>query len=105
FSEATKQFGFISLAKTEDFFQPASLTTTTEPNFTTEVSKLKNVNFCVYLGSTISSDGSLGQELSNRIQKASQGFGRLCHRIFSQHTNRLSTKSMIYNAAMVASLL
>lgn len=68
FSEATKQFGhIISLEKNEVLFQPAPATT--KPNISITGTKLKNGSNFTYLGSSISDDRSLGQEISNRIQR------------------------------------
>ncbi|KAL8569704.1 hypothetical protein ACOMHN_005821 [Nucella lapillus] len=45
-----------------------------------------------YLGSVISSDGSLDKEINAMICKASQALGRLRARVLNQHNIQLSTK-------------
>ena len=76
FFEASNLFGLtIILGKTEVIFQPAPNTVHSQPCITIGDMQLKNVNSFRYLGSTISSDGSLDKEITARIQKASQALG------------------------------
>ena len=66
---------------------------------------MKNSDSFKYLGSIISSDGSLDNEIEARISKASQALGRLKHKILKQHNIRLRTKIKVYNAVVLPSLL
>ena len=78
-SEAAKAFGLtISLRKTEVMLQPApGLTPPPEPSIVIEGTKLNNVECFTYLGSTLTSTGSMDREVSNRLAKAGASFGRL----------------------------
>ena len=106
FSEASKLFGLtISLGKTEVFFQPAPNTVHSQPCITIGDTQLKNVDSFRYLGSTISSDGSLDKEITARTQKASQALGQLRTKILQHKNIRMSTKLKVYNAVVLSSLL
>lgn len=59
----------------------------------------------VYLGSTLSSDNSLDQEITNRIRAAHCSYGRLMRRVFLNHGLRTCTKLAVYQAVVVSSLL
>ncbi|KAK3885538.1 hypothetical protein Pcinc_010279 [Petrolisthes cinctipes] len=58
-----------------------------------------------YLGSVISSDGSLDREISARISKASQALGRLHTRVMNHKCIKLATKIKVYKAVILTSLL
>jgi len=106
FAEASRLFGLtISLGKTEVLFQPSSLSTGRLPSITIEETELKTVDEFKYLGSVISNDGSLDQEINSRICKASQALGRLRTRVLEQHNIQRSTKLAIYNTVVLTSLL
>jgi transcription termination factor 2 len=106
FSEAAKLFGLtISLGKTEVLLQPAPNTTPPQPCITIDGTQLKNVDMFKYLGSTISSDGTLDKEIVARIQKASQALGRLRTKVLQHKDIRLSTELKVYNAIVLPSLL
>ena len=106
FSEASKQFGLtISLGKTEVLHQPAPNSTAPQPSITIDGTELKIVDSFKYLGSVISNDGSLDQEISARISKASQALGRLRNRVLNHHNITLTTKLKVYNAVVISSLL
>ncbi|KAL8570335.1 hypothetical protein ACOMHN_035753 [Nucella lapillus] len=106
FAEAFYLFGLtISLGKTEVLFQPSPLTTGRHPSISIEETELKTVEECKYLGSVISSDGSLDKEINARICKASQALGRLRARMLCQHNIQQSTKLKVYKTIVLTSLL
>lgn len=106
FSTASKLFGLtISLSKTEVLFQPAPGSTVNQPCITIDGTQLANVNTFKYLGSTISCDGSLDQEINARIQKASQALGRLRSKVLQHSGVSLTTKLKVYSAVVLTSLL
>ena len=106
FSEAANKFGLrISLSKTEAFFQTAPATSPQQPCITIDGTQLKNVESFKYLGSTISSDGTLDREITARIQKANYAFGRLRTKVLQHKSICLSTKLKVYTARVLPSLL
>ena len=94
----------ISLQKTEVMHQPAAGLTATPPSMNTDGIQLKSVNHFKYLGSVMSSDGSLDSEVEAEISKASQLLGCLCSCVMS-HRNKLTTKIKVYRAEVLTSLL
>jgi len=52
--------------------------------------------FC-YLGSTLSADANVDDNVSSRTAKASQSFDRLSKRLWNVHGKRLETKVAVYN--------
>ena len=108
FADACKDFGLtISTKKTEIVYQP--------PPHCSEADKQAPVvsvddvplqvsrKFC-YLGSTISEDGTLDDEIKLRISKASQAFGKLEKRLWSSHDISLCTKIKVYRATIITAL-
>lgn len=61
------------LSKTEVLYQPAPGRAADQLCITIDGTQLSNVTTFKYLGSIISSDGSLDQEINTRVQKASHG--------------------------------
>ena len=106
FSNATKLFGLtISIKKTEVLYQPAPGTRPTPPQIKIDGAELKNVDQFKYLGSTMSSDGTLDKEIVARISKASQSMGRLRSRVLKNRNIRLLTKIKVYKSVVLTSLL
>ena len=106
FSDAAKKFGLtISIKKTELMYQPRPNEDHYDPVVTIDDTELASVkNFC-YLGSVMSFNGSLDDEITQRISKASVAFGRLTHRLWKSHDVKLRTKIGVYRAAVLSSLL
>ena len=106
-SEAAKAFGLtISLRKTEVMPQLApGLTPPPEPSIVIEGTKLNNVECFTYLGSTLTSTGSMDREVSNRLAKACASFGRLWTRVWRERGIKLPTKLAVYRAVVMTSLL
>ena len=106
-SEAAKAFGLtISLRKTEVMLQPApGLTPPPEPSIVIEGTKLNNVECFTYLGSTLTSTGSMDREVSNRLAEAGASFGRLWTRVWRERGIKLPTKLAVCRAVVMTSLL
>ena len=81
FSGASKNFGpKINIKKTEVLYQPNS-TRTREENTMVDGNKLYSVQEFTYLGSTISGNGWIDDEIQRRMANASASFGRLRQRL------------------------
>nr|VZI14630.1 unnamed protein product [Spirometra erinaceieuropaei] len=82
--------------------------TATAPNAPPQISvngtQLQVVNF-PYLGSTLSRNTKIDDEVANRISKASQAFGRLQSTVWNRHGLQLSTKLKMYKAVILPTLL
>ena len=96
-AEASCLFGLaISLSKTEVLFQPAPDAVAYRPTTSIDDTQLSTADDFKYRDSVISSDGSLDKEISARICKTSQTFGRPKSRVLSQHNIRQSMKLKVY---------
>nr|VZI30022.1 unnamed protein product [Spirometra erinaceieuropaei] len=58
-----------------------------------------------YLGSTLSRNTKIDDEVANRISKASQAFGRLQSTVWNRHGLQLSTKLKMYKVVILPTLL
>ena len=73
FSDASKKFGLkINIKKAKVLYQPNS-TRTREEDIMVDGNKLNSVLEFTYLGSTITSNGCIGDEIQRRFAKASAG--------------------------------
>ena len=85
FSNASKKFGLkINIKKTEVLYQPNS-TRPRKEDIMVDGNKLNSVLEFTYLGSTISSDGCIDDEIQRRMAKASASFGQLRQRLWNNH--------------------
>ena len=101
FAAACRRFGqTISLGKTEAMFQPSP-----PPPSVINNTEIKTGDKFCYLGSTVTSSGSLDAEVMQRIGKASAAFGRLTKRLWQDHGIHLSTKNAVYRALVLCALL
>ena len=67
--------------------------------------KLNSVLQFTYLGSTISSNGCIEDEIQKRMAKASASFGRLRHGLWNNHHVSMRVKGKIYRAIVLFTLL
>ena len=104
-SNASRKFGLkINIKKTEVLYQPNS-TRTREEDIMVDGNKLNFVLEFTYLGSTISSDGCIDDEIQRRMAKASASFGRLRQILWNNHHVSMRVKGKIYRAIMLSTLL
>ena len=103
---ASRRFGLtISLKKTEVIYQPKPGTDYTAPTITIDNNPLNVTDKFAYLGSTISQNALIDDEISARIGKASGSFGKLTKRLWSERGVRLVTKINVYCAVVLPTLL
>jgi len=106
FSEAAKSFGLtISLKKTEVMFQPPPGNAYCSPQIKIDNTSLNAVEKFTYLGSVISNDGTVNLDLDNRLARASSTFGRLNKKVWKNHSLRRLTKTKVYRAVVIPTLL
>ncbi|VDL99051.1 unnamed protein product [Schistocephalus solidus] len=67
--------------------------------------KLKSVDTFTYLGSNLSHNTKVDDEITYRIAKASQAFGRMQTVVWNRHGPHLSTKLKMYKAIIWPTLL
>ena len=101
-SDATDKFGLtISVKKTvvmgQDVPSPPVITLNNTP--------LEVVDKFCYLGSSVSENASLDEELNVRIGKAASTFGRLTKRAWNNGKLTTNTKISIYRACVLSTLL
>ena len=105
-SSACNAFGLtISTKKTEVMFQPASSKDYIEPTITVNGEALKVVDNFTYLGSTLSRDVRINDEVNHRIAKASAAFGNLRDKVWEREGLSTQTKLEVYKAVILPSLL
>ena len=106
FTIACTCFGLtVSIKKSKVMYTPAPGDPYVEPNIFVYGKRLEVVREFVYLGSTVSNDGSLDAEIKQRISKASKSFGGLEDRVWSDGDLTLATKMSVYRACVLSSLL
>nr|VZI25899.1 unnamed protein product [Spirometra erinaceieuropaei] len=108
FSAACENFGLIiNTQKTGVMHQPPpnSATAPNAPQVSVSGTQRQVVENCPYLGSTLSRNIKINDEVANRISKASQAFGRLRSTVWNRHGLQLSTKLKMYKAVILPTLL
>ncbi|KAL1447031.1 hypothetical protein WDU94_000045 [Cyamophila willieti] len=101
FVNAAKSFGLqVNINKTEVMFVNCASTI-----IQINDCPLKEVNSFKYLGSLISKNGDVTNEVKNRINAATQAFAKLYTRVWKPHNLTLKTKIQIYNTIVLSTLL
>ena len=102
FAHACSQFGLtISIKKTNILGQDVS----SAPSISVGDCTLDVVKDFTYLGSNISSNLSLDTELNMRIGKASAAMARLTKRVWENTMLTIKTKTQVYQACVLSTLL
>ena len=102
FSAACDDFGLtISIKKTEILAQEAP----SQPTISINGQALNNVKTFKYLGSTVSDNLCLDNELNSRIGKAAGLYGKLQKRVWDNKKLRLKTKMRVYSTCVISTLL
>jgi len=98
FANAAKRFGLtISLKKTEVMLQP-------RPDIFVNDTALNVVDKFCYLGSVLSHNAEINDDITRRIGADSAAFGRLETRLWKERGVRLSTKVAVYKAVVITTL-
>ena len=106
FAKACNNFGLtISTKKTEVMHQPAPGKTYAEPNITINRQQLNMVDKFTYLGSTLSRNIVIDDEVNARLGKGSAAFGRLHKNMWNRRGITLETKIKNYQAIVLTTLL
>nr|VZI27138.1 unnamed protein product [Spirometra erinaceieuropaei] len=109
FSAACENFGLvINTQKTVVMHQPPPNTATASsapPQISVNGTQMQVVENFPYLGSTLSSNTKIDDEVDNRISKTSQAFGRLQSTVLNRHGLQRNTKLKIYKAVILPMLL
>ena len=90
---------------TKVMFTPVPGAPYIKPDIFVKKTRLEVVDTFVYLGSTISRDGSLDAEINLRTQKVSTAFGKLEKRLWSDHGITIKTKISVYSTCTLTALL
>nr|VZI18812.1 unnamed protein product [Spirometra erinaceieuropaei] len=109
FSAACENFGLvINTQKTVVMHQPPPNSATVPnapPQINVNGTQLQVVENFPHLGSTLSRNTKIDDEVANRISKASQVFGRLQSTVWNRHGLQLSTKLKMCKAVILPTLL
>lgn len=73
--------------------------------FTVNNEELKQVNNFKHLGSIVTVNHNIDEEICSGINKASAAYGRLRIRAFQSKNLRLNTKVSVYTAVCISTLL
>nr|VZI48834.1 unnamed protein product [Spirometra erinaceieuropaei] len=109
FSAAYENFGLvINTQKTVVMHQPPPHSVTAPnapPQISVKGTQLQVVENFPYLGSTLSRNTKIDDEVASRTSKASQAFGRLQSTVWNRHGLQLSTKLKMYKAVILPTLI
>ncbi|BHF85085.1 hypothetical protein SprV_1002824300 [Sparganum proliferum] len=75
------------------------------PQISVSGTQLQVVENFRYLGSTLSRNTMIDDEVANRISKASQAFGRLQSKVWNRHGLQLTSKLKMYKTVILPTLL
>nr|VZI43685.1 unnamed protein product [Spirometra erinaceieuropaei] len=108
FFAACENFGMvINTQNTVVMHQPPPNTATipNAPQLSVNGTQLQVVEKFPYLGSTLSRNIKIDDEVANRISKAYQAFGRLQSTVWNRHGLQLSTKLKMHKVVILPTLL
>ena len=92
-------------AQKTDYMHYISEAQITSPNLISDGSTLKKVECFRYLGSNISYNCRVDDEINHRICQATGAFGRLVYRVFKNQNLKLETKIDVYHAVVISALI
>nr|VZI50361.1 unnamed protein product [Spirometra erinaceieuropaei] len=108
FSAAFENFGLVINTQKTVVMHQAPPNSATAPNAPPQISvkgtQLQVMENFPNLGSTLSRNTKIDDEVANRISKASQAFGRLQSTVWNRHGLQLSTKLKMYKVVILPTL-
>nr|VZI38232.1 unnamed protein product [Spirometra erinaceieuropaei] len=109
FSAACENFGLVSSTQKTVVMQQPPPSSATVPNAPSQISvngtQLQVVKNFPNLGSTLSRNTKIDDEVANKISKASLAFGRLQNTVWNRHGLQLNTELKMYRAVILPTLL
>ena len=107
FADAYSRLGLsINIRKTQILYQlPQTEAIRVAPTIEVNGENLETVERFSYLGSHLSSNANIEDEVQYRLRCASSAFGKLRKRVFDDHDLRVSTKLRVYQAVVLPTLL
>jgi len=106
FATAAKCFGLtVSLKKTKVMLQPRPGSSPPKPDIFVNDTALNVVDKLCYLGSVLSQNAEINDDITRRTGVASAAFGRLETRLWKERCVCLSTKVAVYKAVVITTLL
>ncbi|VDL88830.1 unnamed protein product [Schistocephalus solidus] len=85
--------------------QPPPSAENNAPRINVNGAQLKNVETFAFLGSTLSPNTRISDEVTQWISKASQAFGQLQASMWNHHGIHLNTKLKMYKTVILTTLL
>ena len=96
----------INVGKTQVLYQPPPTEVIrVAPNIEINGESLETVDRFSYLGSHLSSNTNIDDEVQYRLRCANSAFGKLRKRVFDNHDLRIGTKIKVYEAVVLPTLL
>ena len=106
YQAASTSFGLtVSIAKTKHMTVGREATESDKAPIIVVGGEIEAVEEFPYLGSVISTSGTIDADVEARIAKASRAFGALCKPVFLDKNLTLHTKRIVYNACVLSVLL
>ena len=95
----------LSIGKTKVLYQPAPGNWSELLSFVVGDNTLENVTKFQYLGSVLTRDKTLDEEIKNRLSHANYSFGRLAKKVWLNRHVSPRTKVKVYKAFVITSFL
>jgi len=89
------------VSKTEVLYQPTPGDLSQSVKIIIDVAEVKQTNKFFYLGSVLSDNAVIDDEIQCRTQKAASSFGLLQQRLWKRHGIIITLKVKVYSAAVL----
>ena len=105
-SNTARRFGLtVSLKKSEVLYQPKPESSYTPPVVKVYDTSLTSVDKFSYLGSTLSQNIGIDDDISMRLSRAGAASGNVTRRLWNEHGITTATKVKVYKAVVITTLL